>query len=417
MTAHGADCVCADCFDARFVAAGDALDNEPDDNACTPTRPCGHCADCADLIEGGPSPLSTELPPDGQSDEPPTPSSWEPVDLTTIGADAEQPRWLRRSDGLPLLYPRRIHWISGEPETAKSWVGLTAASEVLNAGGRVAIIDYEDDASGFLARCAALGIDAVRHHQAGQLRYIQPSDPIIAGHRDHRYTPGRLALADLCAWQPDLAVIDGVTAGMDLEGLDPERNREVATWVAAVARPLARAGAAVPCLDHVTKSREARGRWAIGAQHKLAAIDGAAYLIETVRPVARAVGADPIEGLYRLTLTKDRRGHIRGHTATGTATIADIPVTAFPDGGLTVRVEVPGRGGIDEHQRRVVEHLAIYPGTAKTALRALGNSDSMDTAVLELIRAGDIRVEQVGAAHRHYLTDDGRDRWHETIGQ
>jgi hypothetical protein len=202
---------------------------------------------------------------------------------------------------------------------------------------------------------------------------------------------------------------------MDLEGLDPERNREVATWLAAVARPLARAGAAVPCLDHVTKSREGRGRWAIGAQHKLAAIDGAAYLIETVRPVARAVGTDPIEGLYRLTLTKDRRGYIRGHTAAGTAAIADISVTAWPDGGLTVRVEVPGRGAIDEHQRRIVEHLAIYPGTAKSGLRVLGNSDSMDAAVLELVRAGDVRVEQVGIAHRHHLTDAGRDRWHETL--
>jgi hypothetical protein len=250
---------------------------------------------------------------DNGEDDQATESSWRPVDLTTIQPDTEKPRWLHRTDGLALLYPGRIQWISGEPETAKSWFTLTGAGEVLNAGGRVAFVDYEDDAAGFLARCAALGIAAIGHHKADRLRYIQPTDPVTAGRNDNRYTPGRLALVDLCAWQPDLAILDGVTAGMDLEGLDPERNSEVATWLAAVARPLARAGAAVPCLDHVTKSREGRGRWAIGAQHKLAAIDGAAYLIETIQPVARAVGPDPIEGVYRLTITKDRRGHIRGH--------------------------------------------------------------------------------------------------------
>lgn len=358
--------------------------------------------------------------PDTNGDEPddePTDTSWLPIDLSAKQADTEQPQWLHRTDKLALLYPGRIHWISGEPETAKSWLALTASGEVLDAGGRVAIVDYEDDAAGFLARCAAIGIDAIAHHQADRLRYVQPSDPITAGRRDNRHTPGRLALLDLCAWAPNLAIIDGVTAGMDLEGLDPERNTEVAAWLAAVARPLARAGAAVPCLDHVTKSREGRGRWAIGAQHKLAAIDGAAYLIETVRPVARSVGLDPIEGLYRLTITKDRRGHIRGHVAPGSTTIADIAVTGWPDGRLTVGVEVPGRGAIDEHQRRIIEHLAAYDGATKTSLRALGNSDSMDTAALELIKAGHIKVEPVGNAHRHYLTDSGREHWHEAAGQ
>jgi hypothetical protein len=352
---------------------------------------------------------------DNGEDDQATESSWRPVDLTTIQPDTEKPRWLHRTDGLALLYPGRIQWISGEPETAKSWFTLTGAGEVLNAGGRVAFVDYEDDAAGFLARCAALGIAAIGHHKADRLRYIQPTDPVTAGHNDNRYTPGRLALVDLCAWQPDLAILDGVTAGMDLEGLDPERNSEVATWLAAVARPLARAGAAVPCLDHVTKSREGRGRWAIGAQHKLAAIDGAAYLIETIQPVARAVGPDPIEGLYRLTITKDRRGHIRGHTTPGSSTIADIAITGWPDGGLTVKVEPPGRASIDEHQRRIVEHLAVYDGATKTAIRALGNSDSMDVAALELVKAGHITVNPVGNAHRHHLTDSGRENWHEVI--
>ena len=40
-------------------------------------------------------------------------------------------------------------------------------------------------------------------------------------------------------------------------------------------------------VDHVTKSKDDRGRYAIGAQAKLAGIDGAAYSVKMVSPFGR----------------------------------------------------------------------------------------------------------------------------------
>ena len=68
-------------------------------------------------------------------------------------------------------------------------------------------------------------------------------------------------------------VIDGMTEAMVLHSLDPDHNADVARFMATLPRVLTKTGASVIVIDHVTKARESRGRYAIGAQHKLAAID------------------------------------------------------------------------------------------------------------------------------------------------
>ncbi len=211
---------------------------------------------------------------------------------------------------------------------------------------------------------------------------------------------------------PDVAVIDGVTEAMSLEGLHLGENHDIAVWIKSLPRRLGDAGAAVLALDHVTKSREGRDRWAIGGQHKLAGVDGASFTVEAVAPLARA-RHEPIEGKVRLSIAKDRRGHLRTHAEGGA--IADVTVTSYPDGGISVNLEAPGRGALDDHQRRVVEHLAVYPDSSKSSLRDLGNSDTIDDATKALVAAGDIEVEKKGNAHLHRLTFDAYERWAEVI--
>ncbi len=76
---------------------------------------------------------------------------------------------------------------------------------------------------------------------------------------------------------------------------------------AAVPRRIAqRTGAAVVLVDHVTKSTEGRGRFAIGAQAKMAALDGAAYSVEVAEPLGRG-----LRGAVRLWIGKDREGAVR----------------------------------------------------------------------------------------------------------
>lgn len=339
------------------------------------------------------------------NDEPRT--SWAPIDLSHLvgGYTPEPARWLRRSDGLALVYPGRVHWLIGESEALKSWIMMIAGIEAIAAGGRFAYVDFEDDEVTFFERMSGLGVAEDVLADLDRVRYLRPEEGVVAP--EGKTSPAGLDFAELARWEPDVVALDGVAAGMSLDGLDPNSNSDVAGWMRAVPRPLARAGAAVIASDHVTKNREGRGRYAIGAVHKLNGLDGAAYTAECLKPLGRAF-LDPVEGLTRLTVVKDRRGHVRGAIPGGTGPVADISITAWPDGGITTSIDRPGAGAKDSFARKIAEHLAIYDGASKNDVRKLGNSDSIDAAVMEMVAAGHLDVRQQGQAHRHYLTPAGR---------
>ncbi len=105
----------------------------------------------------------------------------------------------------------------------------------------------------------------------------------------------------------DLVVLDGVTEALAVFGAASKDNDEVTAWIRRVPRTLAqRTGAAVVLVDHVTKDADTRGRYAIGGQAKLAALDGAAYVVEVLEPLG--VG---MVGRLALRVAKDRPGQVR----------------------------------------------------------------------------------------------------------
>ena len=91
-------------------------------------------------------------------------------------------------------------------------------------------------------------------------------------------------------------------------------------------RPLARSGAAVLLVDHLAKNRESGNRFAIGAQAKLAGLDGAAYLLEVEAPFGHGR-----TGRSRILVAKDRPGHVAS-TPTPPG-IASAPYRGRPDDG------------------------------------------------------------------------------------
>jgi hypothetical protein len=225
-------------------------------------------------------------------------SSWQPVDLLGIlsgEGDDEQPAVLAVEGGGRLCYPRRVNALYGEPESIKTWVALVACAQALLAGLVVVFIDYEDSPRAVVQRLRALGVpdDVI----AARFVYIQPGEPIAAGETN---------LDAALARGPSLVVLDGVTEAMTVEGLSLKDNGEVAQFYSRTPRRIARCGAAVLLIDHVTKSREERGRYAIGAQAKLAGLDGAAYVVKMVTPFGRGR-----TGRARLLLTKDRQGWVK----------------------------------------------------------------------------------------------------------
>jgi hypothetical protein len=212
-------------------------------------------------------------------------------DLTNEEAD-----FLTRNDGRALLYAGKMHVLQGEPTSGKSWLALLACLEVLNIGGAALYLDYEDSSRGILGRLLALGADpaAVR----ARFVYAQPA--------------GAFGLAEkleleriLTKVNPDVVVIDGVAEALTRDGRSEDKASEVVGWIEKVPRWVARTGAAVVMLDHVVKDREQQGRWARGSGAKLAAVDGATYVVKVATPFSRHR-----DGTLKLSIAKDRPGGV-----------------------------------------------------------------------------------------------------------
>jgi AAA domain len=248
---------------------------------------------------------------------------WQPVDLGVLlrGEQLDPaPTILRRTDAEALLYPGRVHLVYGEPESAKGWLVLAACMEQMELGQSVVYIDFEDSAGTAIARLQSLGAS---HEQIGNLfTYIRPDTPATAE-----------VVASIPGIGAALVVIDGVTEAMTMHGLELKDNADVAKFVELLPRPLAKMGAAVVLVDHVAKDANGRGRFAIGAQHKLAGIDGAAYSLEVVKPFGRG-----LSGISRLTVTKDRPGFVRPVSVYGKRT-GDVHLTSGDGGAVVVRIE------------------------------------------------------------------------------
>lgn len=242
--------------------------------------------------------------PDENAPEDDQPPTWQPLDLGPIldgDQTRENPTLLTRTDGHSLLYPGRTHSLHGESESGKSLIAQAETARILTDpdAGRTLYIDFESDAAAVIGRLLDLGAhpDQIR----ARLDYIRPDvDP-------RRFPAERDSYLALLTHAYTLAVIDGVTDALGVFGASSKDNDEVAAFMRILARPLAaRTGAAVVLIDHVTKDADTRGRFAVGAQSKMATLDGAAYVVEVLEPLGRG-----LRGVIGLRVAKDRPGAVR----------------------------------------------------------------------------------------------------------
>ena len=338
-------------------------------------------------------------------------TSWWPVNLAPLfdgTHEPPRPAILDRTDSQAILYPGKCHSFNGESESGKTWAAMIACVQVVRAGGNVLYVDFEDTADTVVSRLLALG--AKPADVIARFHYIQPEEPIFTGGKASRFTPANQDLADaLSAYTYTLAVIDGVTEAMTMHGLELNDNADYAAFHGAIPRRLAATGAAVVQIDHVTKSAEHRGRYALGAQHKLAAMDGAVFAFNRRRPFG--LGRD---GLSEVTVEKDRPGQLRQHArgkrifdlrldsdrrTHALSWSIDPPVVADDDAD-------DGTDQIQEVMEQISRHLEANPqGVTKGTLRKVipAAANRVDEAI-ELLRLGWVRVEHSGRAHLHVST-------------
>ena len=362
-------------------------------------------------FNGQPAPdwIETRWDTDNPDDEK---SSWQPIDLTAAinGNGPEPPTVGAMTNNNNLFYDGRVHWIQGESESLKSWVAQTVAAQQLKADHRALWIDFEDDEHGVVSRLKALGVptDII----ANRFTYVRPDEPLRTSHA--AYTAAWADLAALLDHNYTYAVIDGVTEAMTAEGLSMIDNADIASWMRLLPKHIARVtGAAVACIDHVVKNAEQRGRYAIGGQHKLAGVTGVTYRVTNTTPLSRAI-TDPIHGSSTIHVEKDRPGWVRGRTTGDEKTIAVLEITSYPDDSIEARLVPPDDATVPTPPwdliERALQHLNHYDGAAKGAMEeAIGGRSSKARKLLGyLLDQGWIEVRKEGVAHRHYLTDTGR---------
>jgi hypothetical protein len=340
--------------------------------------------------------------------KPPTPSenghrpealtSWQPIDLAPIVAGIRAgeivgptPELMPRTDGPCLLYPGEVHSLAGEPESGKGWITLAAVSPTLDTDA-VLYLDFEDTPASIIGRLLAL--DTAPAAIVERFVYVRPSDPFTAG-----------ALCSLLDARPyALAVIDGLSEAYALLGLDPYSNADAAKFLAALPRPIAERGAAVLEIDHVVKSKETRGRYALGAQHKLAGI-AAAYSADVVKTPSRTAA-----GMVRVKVEKDRHGHVRSHAHGGVIALAHITPE---DSGerVSVTLDPPDDSTTDAGEFRptalmgkVSQYVEGEPGASLNAIRrnVPGKSEYKDIALRRLIEEGFLERRPEGRGYGHY---------------
>ncbi|MFH9589166.1 bifunctional DNA primase/polymerase [Streptomyces luteogriseus] len=251
-----------------------------------------------------------------------TERTWQPQDLEDVLSgtyQAPRPTVGHRDDGIGLFYPRRVSTVVCETEGGKTWLACATAIQEMNRGRHVVYLDFEDERAGVVSRLLTLGAapDVIRTY----FRYVRPEN-----------MPSQIDALDLAQSleiAPSLVVVDGVTEAMALFDLDPLSNKDAATFGRVLLRPLKASGAAVVTLDHVVKSAENRGRYSLGAVHKLNGLDGVQYMMENIKPIG--IG---LTGRTRVRIAKDRPGQIRRHGLSdknGMFWIMDMVVTSHDE--------------------------------------------------------------------------------------
>jgi hypothetical protein len=328
-------------------------------------------------------------------------SSWIPKQIEQIDLDDEAPpSMLKREDGNCLLYAGKVNAIFGESESGKTWIALEAIRQELLKNNIVFYLDFEDSARSITNRLKTLKVPTDKFRM---FRYANPDEPLGEG-------IGEIMRTEIMAYLPTLIVVDGVNAAMNLLGLDLEKNKDATTFSQKVLKPLRIGGAGILTIDHVTKSKDNRGNYAIGAQAKRADIDGAAFAVSVAMPFGRG-----IDGALDITCTKDRPGFVRA-ICPDAKTVGVANLKSLPDGGILVSIS----GGIVKVSTREQKMEAVCDLLRRTGyemgrnqiadhLRQEGHSianDELKFVIEALVAKGSLTYRKEGQKYLYGYQSD-----------
>jgi hypothetical protein len=198
------------------------------------------------------------------------------------------------NDGRGLLHRERLNGVHGDSGAGKSFLVAFTVRELAEAGRGVMVIDLEDTPDPLIERLRQIGLDDERIERL--VVFVRPQEP---------FTPKNVERLIAMVQMDNVAHVFVETLGeaFSLEGLNEDRDVEVAPWLRRVCRRLIeQTQVGVTLIDHGTKSTD-RPLDPSGSKRKRAAITGTAWLMQSVDPFDRGSG-----GLSTLTCAKDRHG-------------------------------------------------------------------------------------------------------------
>ncbi len=259
------------------------------------------------------------------------------------------PEFLEFTDDEPLFYAGKVNGIIGESESGKTWIALEAVKQALGCDKRVLYMDFEDTDHGIISRLRSLGVT-----DFDNFAYMSPDEGF-----------GTLAKIDLSEalteFAPHMAILDGFNAAMNVLGLDINSNNDATTFAQLLLKPVAATGVCLVYVDHVPKSKDARGKGGIGAQAKRAMTTGCTVSVTVMNPFGRGN-----VGRLALSVDKDRAGHVRGYATDaknlGTvildsdAVTGEVCVSFHAFDGMAV-----AQNKLEQHKANVTKVMGEHP--------------------------------------------------------
>ncbi|MDV6293304.1 AAA family ATPase [Rhodococcus aetherivorans] len=216
---------------------------------------------------------------------------------------APTPLYGTREDGHALFYAGQVNLAFGDPEGGKTWVALYCAVEALRKGGRALVLDLDHNGPGpTVTRMLAMGADREALSDPTRFLYVEPED------RTHAIT----VVADMATWGPDVVVVDSLGELLPLFGSSSNSADDFTIVHTRILKPLAKAGACVIVIDHLSKGSDSRTFGPGGTSAKRRAVGGVSIRVRVKDAFTPGKG-----GSAYLSVNKDRHGGLRAHCPTG----------------------------------------------------------------------------------------------------